>query len=144
MGKVQDVEQVEQHDGLPVSGPGSPAGWGRRFAALVIDWIIANVVAVVFAGGDVYEAGSGRSWLPLLCWFVLVTAATAFTGASTGQWMMRLRVVRLDRRPVGLWRAAVRTALIVLVIPPLIFDQNRRGLHDMAVITAVVNAPSSA
>lgn len=107
----------------------------------MIDWVIANIVAVLFVGSDLYDAGSGSNWVPLLCWFVLVTIMTAFTGASTGQWLLRVRVVRLDRRPVGLPRAVVRTALIALVVPPLIFDGNRRGLHDMAVNTAAVNAP---
>lgn len=142
-GRVGCVETAEQRDGLPAAGPGSPAGWSRRFVALIIDWIIANVVAVLFAGDDVLNAQSGQVWVPLLCWFVIVTMTTALTGASTGQWLLRIRVVRLDRQRVGLPRAAVRTALIALVVPPLIFDRNRRGLHDMAVNTAAVNAPQN-
>jgi uncharacterized RDD family membrane protein YckC len=107
---------------------------------LVIDWVVANIVAVLFAGTDIYQAGSGNTWVPLVCWFVIVTLSTAFTGASTGQLLLKVRVVRADRRPVGLPRAIVRTALIALVCPPLIFNKDRRGLHDMAVGTAAVNA----
>ncbi len=50
-------------------------------------------------------------------------------------------MLRLDHRTVGLWRALVRTALIALVVPPLVFDRDGRGLHDMAAGTVVVHAP---
>ena len=43
---------------LPVDGPGSPAGWGRRFVALVVDWGIGNAIAETFGreGAIVYIA----------------------------------------------------------------------------------------
>lgn len=126
---------------LPASGPGSPAGWGRRFVALLLDWAMANAAAVLIVGTAVWDRERGLVWVPLACWFVLVWLATAFTGASLGQWVMRLRVIRLDRRPVGLWVGLVRTALIALVIPPLIFTPERRGLHDLVAGTACVNGP---
>ena len=36
-------------------------------------------------------------------------------------------------------RALVRTVLLCLAVPPLIWDRDRRGLHDRAADTAVVN-----
>jgi uncharacterized RDD family membrane protein YckC len=118
------------------------AGWGRRIAALFLDWVIANVVAAVVAGGTLpWDANRGQAWLPLISWFVLVWLSTALTGASLGQHILRLRVIRLDRRPVGLPAGGLRTALIALVIPPLIIDRDGRGLHDLAVGTAVVHGP---
>ncbi|HEU4539614.1 MAG TPA: RDD family protein [Jiangellaceae bacterium] len=128
---------------LPAEGPGSPAGWGRRFVALLIDWAIGNAVAVIIAGPAVWDRGSGLVWLPLVCWFVVVWLFTSFTGASLGQWLLRLRVIRLDRRRIGPWVGLVRTALIALVIPPLIFTEDRRGLHDLIAGTACVNGPRS-
>jgi uncharacterized RDD family membrane protein YckC len=49
--------------------------------------------------------------------------------------------VSLDpaRPRVGFARALARTVLICLAIPPLIWDRDARGLHDRAVLTAVVN-----
>lgn len=127
---------------LPTDGPGSPAGWGRRFVALLLDWAMANAAAFMIAGGaSVWDRDRGLVWLPLVCWFILVWLATALTGASLGQWIMRLRVIRLDRRPVGLWIGFIRTALIALVIPPLVFTPERRGLHDLVAGTACVNGP---
>jgi uncharacterized RDD family membrane protein YckC len=111
--------------------------------ALLVDWGIGNATAFLFAGSAVWDRESGLAWLPLVCWFATVWLFTSFTGASLGQWLLRLRVIRLDRRRIGPWVGLVRTALIALVIPPLIFTQDRRGLHDLIAGTACVNGPSS-
>ncbi len=126
--------------GLPASGPGSRAGWGRRFVALFVDWMIANILVVITTGATPWDADF-VTWLPLLYWFVTVSLSTALTGASIGQHWLKLRVIRLDRRPVGLLRGGLRTALIALVIPPLVLDGNGRGLHEVATGTVVVNGP---
>jgi uncharacterized RDD family membrane protein YckC len=128
--------------GLPASGPGSPARWGRRFAALFVDWAIANLVAYFVSGGTLpWDTERAVAWLPVACWVVLVWLSTALTGASPGQHLLRLRVIRLDRRRIGLRVGGLRTALIALVIPPLVFTREGRGLHDLAVGTIVVNGP---
>jgi uncharacterized RDD family membrane protein YckC len=68
-----------------------------------------------------------------------VTVFTAIAGGSFGQLALRLAVVRLDGRRVNLLQALVRTALICLVIPPVVFNRDNRGLHDLAVGTITVN-----
>ena len=57
----------------------------------------------------------------------------ALSGGSFGQLATRLRVVRTDGsgRPLGLLTALLRQVLICLVIPPLVFRPDGRGLHDM-------------
>ena len=55
----------------------------------------------------------------------------ALTGASFGQMMVRIRVHRLDGRPLTLFRALQRQLLVCLVIPPLVFRPDGRGLHDL-------------
>jgi uncharacterized RDD family membrane protein YckC len=118
------------------------AGWGKRIAALFVDWIIANVVATLILGGTApWNATGGQIWIPVVCWAVLVWLATAYSGASLGQHILRLRVIRLDRRPVGAKASAIRTVLIALIIPPLILDLDGRGFHDLTAGTAVVNGP---
>jgi uncharacterized RDD family membrane protein YckC len=47
-------------------------------------------------------------------------------------------VVRLDGRPVTVLGALLRTALICLVIPPLVYNPDRRGLHDLVAGTLTV------
>ncbi|HLR96970.1 MAG TPA: RDD family protein [Jiangellaceae bacterium] len=137
-----EAERGQTYVPLPDRGPGSPAGWSRRIGALVIDWICGNAAAFLVGGGAVWQPGSGwLIWLPLLCWLILVWAATGLLGASPGQLLLGLRVIRVDRQPVGVVRAAPRTALIALVIPPLAFTSQGRGLHDLAAGTIVVNGP---
>ena len=124
---------------LPESGPGSAGGWPRRFAALFVDWIAANVIAYVITGGEsVRDPQSGALWTPLACWYVVVVVSTAITSASLGQLLLRIRVVHLDGRHVSPITAAVRTFLIALVIPPIVFTSEGRGLHDLASNTVVV------
>lgn len=124
---------------LPESGPGSAGGWPRRFAALFADWIAANLIAYVVTGGEtVWDPQSGAVWAPLACWYVLVVVTTALTGASLGQAMFRIRVAHLDGRRISPITAAVRTLLIALVIPPIVFTSEGRGLHDLASNTVVV------
>ena len=52
-------------------------------------------------------------------------------GASFGQALVRIRVHRLDGRPLSLLRALQRQLLVCLVIPPLVFREDGRGLHDL-------------
>jgi uncharacterized RDD family membrane protein YckC len=130
-----------QYLGLPAEGPGSVAGFGIRLLALAIDWALANLVALMLAGTGVWSAATARVWLPLVAWYLLTSLATGLTGASIGQWALRLRVLRLDRRPVGLLRGFARTALIALVLPAVVSVGEGRGLHDLAVGTVVVHGP---
>ena len=73
--------------------------------------------------------------------FVLESAlGTALVGGSFGQVATRLRVVPADGSPgnVDPLRALARQALIALVIPPLVYRGDGRGLHDIAAGSAVV------
>lgn len=124
--------------GLPRTGRGALASWGLRFAALLLDWVICTVVAVVLFGTRVLTGSGWTSWTTLATFFVESTVLVALAGGSAGQLICRLAVVRLDNRPVGFARAALRQALICLVLPALIIGTDRRGLHDLAAGTAVV------
>jgi uncharacterized RDD family membrane protein YckC len=120
-----------QRLGLPASGPGAAAGWGRRVGALVIDWLASLLVAAAFAGREVTGSTGWRAWLPMLVFLFEAGFLTALTGGSFGQLVVRVVVVRVDNRPLTLLRALGRTLLICLVVPPLVFDRDRRGLHDL-------------
>lgn len=116
----------------------TPASWGRRVLALVVDWVTClAVVEGLVAVGMLAGNPNGLGTLGL---FVLESALfTALTGGSFGKLATRIRVVRHDRsdQPVSLLRALVRSALVALLIPPLLtFDG--RGLHDVAAGTRTV------
>jgi uncharacterized RDD family membrane protein YckC len=59
-------------------------------------------------------------------------------GGSPGHRVLGMRAVRLGGGWVGLWRPIVRTVLLVLVIPAVIWDADQRGLHDKAAGTVLL------
>jgi uncharacterized RDD family membrane protein YckC len=129
-----EQEYAGQRLGLPAEGPRSVASWGRRVAALFVDWFACLLVTQVIGDlGHVSDA-TIRS-LPLLVFLVEGTLFTALVGGSFGQLALRIAVVRLDGRPLTILHTFVRTLLICLVIPPVVFNRDNRGLHDLAVNT---------
>jgi uncharacterized RDD family membrane protein YckC len=124
-----------QRLGLPASGPGSLAGFGARVVAYLIDSLACAVIS--------YGLFRDQLWTVAI-FAVEVLLLTAVAGGSAGQIVRGLRVVRLDGRPLGLPRAALRTLLLCLLIPALIWDRDGRGLHDKAagsIVVTVRNRP---
>ncbi len=129
-------------DSVPVL-PGEVAGLGRRLAALCIDWLVSIGVSLLLFRDVAY--GSQESSIAILLIFASeVILLTWLTGASFGQRILGVKVVRMDGGPLGLGRVALRTLLICLVIPALVMDSYGRGLHDRAVGSVVVRAGSGA
>ena len=129
--------------GLPLEGAGSVARIGARAVALLIDWLLGvTVVTVVSTGtlgfGADQSVATRSAWTCLVIFFVAVSSFTWLTGASVGQRLLRVQVVRLSGQPLGLLRTLVRTALLCLVVPAVIYDRDGRGLHDKAVGTVAV------
>jgi uncharacterized RDD family membrane protein YckC len=120
------------------------ARWGRRILALVVDWFASTLVVILLLGGVEHWAGDRGSGIYVLAIFVVESAVfIALSGGSFGQVATRLRVVRvvqdrLDPRPLPPHLALLRQALVALVIPPLVYRPDGRGLHDLAVGSAVV------
>lgn len=117
--------------GLPEDGPGSVASWGRRLLALAIDWFASMLVAAAVFGTSVWGQGL-QAWAPMGVFLVEAGVLTALMGGSFGQLVSRVAVVRTDGRPVNLLPSLGRAALVCLVVPPLVFNRDNRGLHDMA------------
>jgi uncharacterized RDD family membrane protein YckC len=127
-----------QRLGLPETGRGSVSSWGRRILALALDWFASLLVASFFVGSDVMTSRGWEAWLPLAVFFVEGTILTTLAGGSFGQLVLRVAVVRLDRRPVTLLVALLRTLLICVVVPPVIYNRDRRGLHDLVAGTVTI------
>jgi uncharacterized RDD family membrane protein YckC len=125
--------------GLVPEGRGSLASWRSRIAALLADWAFSMVVAVALFGTGVMTEDGWRAWMVLATFFVESTVLSWLTGGSLGQLVCRIGVIRLDRVPLGLPRAVLRQALVSLALPPLVVGADRRGLHDYAAGTVVVN-----
>lgn len=127
-----------QRLGLPESGPGSVAGFGRRLVALLIDWLACLLLVRLFLPDIDY--GTPDSSLATLGFFLVeLTLFTWLVGASFGQRLLGLAVVRLDGGGgPGLLRALLRSLQVCLVIPAVIWDRDGRGLHDRSMGTVVV------
>ena len=123
--------------GLPESGLGSVASIGARVGAFLIDIVLSALVAWWITAP---EAPRNTS---LLVWAGMTVVTVALFGITPGQAALGIRVVPLDpdnsrmRSFVGLW-AIPRTALIFLIVPPLLLDANGRGLHDRLCRTVVL------
>jgi uncharacterized RDD family membrane protein YckC len=118
------------------------ASWGRRALAIFVDWIASTLVVIAVVGWDDYqEIGGNQSGLFVLAVFVLESALfIALLGGSFGQVATRLRVIDVNGAGgnVTLLRSLGRQVLIALVIPPLVFRADGRGLHDLMAGSAVV------
>ncbi len=113
--------------GLPEQGPGSIARPGRRIAALVIDWALCMVIAYgLLAQGDRQAAGN---WA-LAIFLVLSFLTVGTIGSTPGKRLLGLRVVAEGGTRLGLGRVILRSVLLCLAIPALIWDRDGRGLHD--------------
>jgi uncharacterized RDD family membrane protein YckC len=118
--------------------PYETASWGRRVLALVVDWFASLLVVSLFTPVFGTTGGPGSSYTLLV--FVVESAIfTATVGGSFGKMVTRLRVVRVDGGGrVDLLRSFAREVLVALVIPPLVFRPDRRGLHDLVAGSATV------
>lgn len=130
-----DLGYAGQRLGLPQGGPGSAAPLGRRILALLIDWLACLAVARMLEPGP---ATNSQSLLTLELFFAQVALLTSLGGASFGQRLLGIGIRRIDGSRVSVVRVVIRTALICLVIPALVWDRDRRGLHDIAVGTIAV------
>lgn len=116
--------------GLPQTGIGSIGRVGRRIGALAIDWAAAVIISVAFFNYD--------SFATLLVFAVVQIVFIPTLGGSPGHRILGMRLVMMNGSWVGLWRPIVRTLLLVVVIPAVIWDPDQRGLHDKAVGTVLI------
>jgi hypothetical protein len=119
-----------QRIGLPETGSRSVARLGRRLAGIAIDWGIAVAISAGFFNYD--------SRATLLVFVGMQVLFTIVINASIGHAVLGMRVVPLAGGLLGVWRPIVRSLLIALVIPAMLWDQNQRGLHDRAAGTVLL------
>jgi uncharacterized RDD family membrane protein YckC len=121
---------------MPEHGRGSVARLGRRVAALVIDWLLCELIAFAFLG---FRPGSGTgSWIPLVVFAVENLLLVGTWGSTVGHRLLGMRVIRMDGLPAGPVPGLVRTVLLCLLVPALIWDRDNRGLHDKAAGTVLI------
>ena len=140
MATTQTQDHPGQRLGLPADGPGSVASWRRRILAIVVDWGASWLFAIALFPGPLLDERTTTADLVLVPLVAIVQSAffLALAGGSFGHLACRLVVARLDGRPLGLLRPLLRSVLVYLVVPPLVFNQDNRGLHDLAAGTVLL------
>jgi RDD family len=129
----EDRHYPGERRGLPPEGPGSVAGWGRRIVALVIDWVLSLLVTSFIRQSGLWDGPGVREWGPLFVFAIEAWVLTTLSGGSAGQLVMGVVVRRTSGAPLDAARALLRTVLICLVIPPVVYNRDQQGLHDLAV-----------
>ncbi|HEV7936030.1 MAG TPA: RDD family protein [Actinomadura sp.] len=123
--------------GLPETGGGAVAGYGRRLTALAVDLLLASVIAAFLARVLGWDQMT-RSWVSTGVFGLQAWLLTGLLGITIGKRLCGLRVVRLDGRPVGPFWSLARALLLLAVVPALLWDRDHRGLHDRAAHVVVV------
>ncbi len=135
----RDLSDNDVSDNVPDAIEG--ADWEsapliRRIGALVLDWILCLLISGIFA--DPVRDG----WPPVAILILEYGFFIGLFGQTPGMWATRLRCVGFaDGRPVGVPRALLRGVLLALLVPALIMDGDKRGLHDRAAGTVMVAIP---
>jgi uncharacterized RDD family membrane protein YckC len=103
---------------------------GRRFAALMVDWLACYFIVAASAGG-LGAMAPNRSLTVLALFFAEVAILSALQGASLGHKIFGIRIVRFaDGGAISPIAALIRSALLVSVIFAITFDENGRGMHE--------------
>jgi uncharacterized RDD family membrane protein YckC len=96
----------------------------------MIDWLPCAMAAQLLTSNPAFSA---------LALFAAVTAVSiGIAGRTIGHAAAGLRVSLLDGRRAGFGAGVIRTVLLCLAIPPVVYDADGRGLHDRAVGTIML------
>ena len=115
--------------GMPQSGPGSLARFGRRLVAISIDWFSAMLLTSLFAPD--LASGSNEFQLLTLAIFTGQTVVLlGLTGSTFGYRLVGLELRTLGQQRVSPLTCLLRQLILILVVPVLIWDRDGRSLLD--------------
>jgi uncharacterized RDD family membrane protein YckC len=113
-----------------------------RFAALIVDWVLCYLIASGIVRHNVITVTDAHyqdaQAVTLIIFAVEVYLLTAVSGLTVGKRLLGIRTIRTDGSCPGFKWAALRTLLLLFVIPACLTDRDMRGLHDRAADTIVV------
>ena len=102
-----------------------------------------GIVAFIASIGD--DLGIGFGWGAVY----FTSFLALWSGYTPGKRLVGIRVIRLDGKPIGWWRAferfggyAASLSTGLLGFLQILWDRNRQGLHDKAVETVVIRVGS--
>lgn len=140
------------------------AGFGVRLGAYLIDSVITTIVAMIVmipigmisgvasvsSSGEVNPAAFGIIGIGYLVLFGAILGYHGYflstKGATPGKQVLGLKVIRTNGAPLSMGRAIGRFLSYMISSMPLylgflmiVFDKEKRGLHDMICDTRVVS-----
>jgi uncharacterized RDD family membrane protein YckC len=139
---------------------GHHAGFASRFIAFVFDCVIsiaifeltlaaASFAASVLTGSSIHWS-RGNTWVVVgfFAWeFFYYALFWTGSGKTPGMWLLGVQVVGQDGNRAGTKRGLVRTLafplsfiLLGLGFISILFEHDRRALHDLIADTAVIYA----
>jgi uncharacterized RDD family membrane protein YckC len=126
-----------------MQGPMSVAPMGRRLLALIVDWLLCALIASSLTGHALFGGAADKhyfaaQYVTLALFALEVYLLTAVSGLTVGKRLLRIRAISTDGRPPGFKWAALRTLLLLFVVPACLTDRDLRGMHDRAANTIVV------
>jgi len=95
-----------------------------------LDWAIAIALSAFFFD---YDPAAN-----LIIFVVMQILFIPTTGASIGHRLVGLRIISIHGGWVGMWRPIVRSLLLGLAVPALVWDSDQRGFHDKIAGTALI------
>ncbi|MGO2655452.1 MAG: RDD family protein [Pseudoclavibacter sp.] len=113
------------------------AGLPRRLLGLGLDWGISTLISWAFAHGN--------GMVTMAVWVVMQLTLVSTLGMGFGHLVFGMRVVNVANagRP-GALQVLIRTVLLALFVPGLVWGKDGRPAHDRAAGTAVVLAGRTA
>ena len=126
-----------------MTGSMSVAPMGRRLIALIVDWLLCALIVSSITGhvlfGNAQDPHYFAAQYGTLGLFVLeVYLLTAVSGLTVGKRLLGIRAIRTNGSSPGFKWAALRTVLLLFIIPACLTDRARRGLHAPAADPIVV------
>lgn len=120
-------------------GPGSLASLLRRALAAVIDWLIAQLIAIGVFGIEVTAGGVG-AFAPLGIFLLMHLVLVGTIGTTIGHRILGIRVTALEGGAPTPRMVLIRTAMTALFFPAIFTASDGRGFHDKAAGTTTVRA----
>ena len=104
----------------------------------MIDWGISYIIALMWLGLPALTAPGPGQFAILGIFVALQIIAIPALGGSIGHRAVGLAVMPPRGGWVGLWRPVVRSLLLGIVVPALVWDSDQRGFHDKIAGTVLV------
>ena len=120
----------------PSTGAPETPTFLRRFGALFVDWMLAQLIVVVLLRIDT-TAGGTPALAPVGVFALENLLLVSLTGSTLGHRLFGMQVWRVRPGAFPL-QVLIRTVLLCLVVPAVLTSRDGRGFHDVAAGTRIV------